>query len=364
MTLSEITNYLETLAPRSYQESYDNSGLITGNPAMEVTGVLVSLDCVEAVIDEAITAGANLVVAHHPIVFKGLKRLTGGNYVERTIIKAIKNDIAIYAIHTNLDNIINGVNRKICEKIGLTNLRVLVPKRDTLTKLVTFIPKDHTEKVLDALYAAGAGQIGKYQNCSFRVEGTGTFQPTGEANPYLGESGKQESVREDRVEVIFAKHLTSRIMKSLRQAHPYEEVAHYLSDLVNENQEVGSGMIGELAAPQEPMTFLKGLKQQMQLNTIRHTRLIDRPVKKVAVCGGSGSFLLPDAMHAGADVYISADFKYHEFFDADGKITIADIGHYESEVFTKELIQDVLMKKFPTFAINFSNTVTNPISYI
>jgi dinuclear metal center YbgI/SA1388 family protein len=303
-------------------------------------------------------------VAHHPIVFKGLKRLTGGNYVERTIIKAIKNDIAIYAIHTNLDNIINGVNRKICEKIGLTNLRVLVPKRDTLTKLVTFIPKDHTEKVLDALYAAGAGQIGKYQNCSFRVEGTGTFQPTGEANPYLGESGKQESVREDRVEVIFAKHLTSRIMKSLRQAHPYEEVAHYLSDLVNENQEVGSGMIGELAAPQEPMTFLKGLKQQMQLNTIRHTRLIDRPVKKVAVCGGSGSFLLPDAMHAGADVYISADFKYHEFFDADGKITIADIGHYESEVFTKELIQDVLMKKFPTFAINFSNTVTNPISYI
>jgi dinuclear metal center YbgI/SA1388 family protein len=364
MTLSEITNYLETLAPRSYQESYDNSGLITGNPAMEVKGVLVSLDCVEAVIDEAITAGANLVVAHHPIVFKGLKRLTGGNYVERTIIKAIKNDIAIYAIHTNLDNIINGVNRKICEKIGLTNLRVLVPKRDTLTKLVTFIPKDHTEKVLDALYAAGAGQIGKYQNCSFRVEGTGTFQPTGEANPYLGESGKQESVREDRVEVIFAKHLTSRIMKSLRQAHPYEEVAHYLSDLVNENQEVGSGMIGELAAPQEPMTFLKGLKQQMQLNTIRHTRLIDRPVKKVAVCGGSGSFLLPDAMHAGADVYISADFKYHEFFDADGKITIADIGHYESEVFTKELIQDVLMKKFPTFAINFSNTVTNPISYI
>jgi dinuclear metal center YbgI/SA1388 family protein len=364
MTLSEITNYLETLAPRSYQESYDNSGLITGNPAMEVTGVLVSLDCVEAVIDEAITAGANLVVAHHPIVFKGLKRLTGGNYVERTIIKAIKNDIAIYAIHTNLDNIINGVNRKICEKIGLTNLRVLVPKRDTLTKLVTFIPKDHTEKVLDALYAAGAGQIGKYQNCSFRVEGTGTFQPTGEANPYLGESGKQESVKEDRVEVIFAKHLTSRIMKSLRQAHPYEEVAHYLSDLVNENQEVGSGMIGELAAPQEPMTFLKGLKQQMQLNTIRHTRLIDRPVKKVAVCGGSGSFLLPDAMHAGADVYISADFKYHEFFDADGKITIADIGHYESEVFTKELIQDVLMKKFPTFAINFSNTVTNPISYI
>jgi dinuclear metal center YbgI/SA1388 family protein len=364
MTLSEITTYLETLAPRSYQESYDNSGLITGNPAMEVTGVLVSLDCVEAVIDEAITAGANLVVAHHPILFKGLKRLTGGNYVERTIIKAIKNDIAIYAIHTNLDNIINGVNRKICEKIGLTNLRVLVPKRDTLTKLVTFIPKDHTETVLDALYAAGAGQIGKYQNCSFRVEGTGTFQPTGEANPYLGESGKQESVREDRVEVIFAKHLTSRIMKSLRQAHPYEEVAHYLSDLVNENQEVGSGMIGELAAPQEPMTFLKGLKQQMQLNTIRHTRLIDRPVKKVAVCGGSGSFLLPDAMHAGADVYISADFKYHEFFDADGKITIADIGHYESEVFTKELIQDVLMKKFPTFAINFSNTVTNPISYI
>lgn len=364
MTVAEVIACLENLAPRPYQESYDNSGLITGSPGQKVSGILVTLDCVEAVIDEAVGAGANLVVAHHPIVFKGLKRLTGSNYVERTIIKAIKNDIAIYAIHTNLDNVIGGVNRKICEKIGLTGIRILAPKPGTLAKLVTFIPKEHTEPVLQALYAAGAGQIGNYKNCSFRTEGTGTFLPTEAANPFLGESDKQEFVREDRVEVIFPKHLTGRVMSALRAAHPYEEVAHYLTDLANEDQEVGSGMIGELALPQEPMAFLLGLKNQMQLDIIRHTRLIDRPVKKVAVCGGSGSFLLPDAVRAGADVYISADFKYHEFFDADGRIIIADIGHYESEVFTKELLKDVLMKKFPTFAINFSNTVTNPISYI
>jgi dinuclear metal center YbgI/SA1388 family protein len=364
LTVSEVTQYLEQLAPPSYQESYDNAGLITGQGAWAVKGILVTLDCVESVVDEAIASGCNLIVAHHPIVFKGLKKLNGKNYVERTVIKAIKNDIAIYAIHTNLDNIFNGVNRKIAEKIGLRNLRILAPKAETLRKLVTFIPKEHTDNVLTALYAAGAGQIGNYKNCSFRVSGTGTFKPDETANPFIGKAGEQELVSEERIEVIFPSVLERSVLAALRKSHPYEEVAYYLSTLLNENQEIGSGMIGELETEMEPLEFLKGLKSRMELKIIRHTALGTKKIKKVAVCGGAGSFLLPNAIYSGADVYVSADFKYHEFFDAEGRIIIADIGHYESEVFTKELLKDVLIKKFPTFAINFSKSVTNPISYI
>jgi dinuclear metal center YbgI/SA1388 family protein len=362
--IREVTQYLETLAPRAYQESYDNSGLITGNASDLVKGILVSLDCTEAVIDEAIAQGCNMVVAHHPILFKGLKKITGSNYVERTILKAIRNNIAIYAIHTNLDNVHTGVNRKICEKVGLSNLRVLQPKKGILTKLVTFIPKPDTDRVLEAIHRAGAGQIGNYANCSFRVEGTGTFKPNELANPHIGTGEKQEFVTEDRVEVIFPSHIEGAVVGALKSSHPYEEVAFYLTPLLNENQEVGSGMIGLLEQPEEPLEFLKRLKKRMDLNVIRHTRLIDKPVKKVAVCGGAGSFLLPDAIRAGAQVFITADFKYHEFFDAEDRIIIADIGHYESEVFTKELLEEVLRKKFRTFAINFSSTVTNPISYL
>lgn len=363
MKVKDITEYLEIIAPRAYQESYDNSGLLTGEPSQEVTGALVTLDCIEEVVDEAIARNLNLIVAHHPIIFKGLKKITGSNYVERTIIKAIQNKIAIYAIHTNLDNVHTGVSKKIAQKIGLKNLKVLAPKRDTLTKLVTFIPKDHTNKVLQALYQAGAGQIGNYKNCSFQTEGTGTFMPTGDADPHTGQLNEQEKVTEDRAEVIFATHLESRIMSALKAAHPYEEVAYYLTRLANMNPEVGSGMAGELEQPLEPIEFLKRLKSSMNLTAIRHTRLLENKVKKVAICGGSGSFLLPQAIQTGADFFITADFKYHEFFDAEGKITIADIGHYESEIFTKELLMDILTEKFPTFAVNFSTTDTNPVRY-
>ena len=364
MKVKDITGHLESLAPRAYQESYDNSGLLTGEPSQEVTGVLVTLDCTEEVVQEANDRGMNMIVAHHPIVFKGLKKLTGSNYVERTVIKAIRNNIALYAIHTNLDNVHIGVNRKIGEKIGLKNLKVLVPKKDTLSKLVTFIPHQNAEEVLAALYNAGAGQIGNYKNCSFRVEGTGTFMPNAEANPHIGKAHEQESVKEIRAEVIFPTHLEVSIITALKKSHPYEEVAYYINNLTNENQEVGSGMVGELDTALEPIEFLRRLKVSMNLNTVRHTRLLDKKVKKVAVCGGSGSFLLPHAISSEADFYVTADFKYHEFFDADGKITIADIGHYESEVFTKELILEILKEKFPTFAVNFSTTDTNPIRYL
>jgi dinuclear metal center YbgI/SA1388 family protein len=364
MKVKDITEYLESLAPRAYQESYDNTGLLTGEPSQEITGVLTTLDCTEDVVQEAIDRGLNLIVAHHPIIFKGLKKLTGSNYVERTVLKAIRNNIALYAIHTNLDNVNAGVNRKIGEKIGLKNLHVLVPKKDTLSKLVTFIPLENEEAVMKALYEAGAGQIGNYKNCSFGVVGTGTFMPNDDANPHLGKANKQEIVKEVRAEVIFSTFNEAQVLGALRKTHPYEEVAYYITRLENDNQEVGSGMIGELDKPMEPIEFLKGLKSSMNLNTIRHTRLLDKKVKKVAICGGSGSFLLPQAIRSGADFFVTADFKYHEFFDADAKIAIADIGHYESEFFTKELIMELLKEKFPTFAVNFSNTDTNPIRYL
>lgn len=361
--IKDVVNHLEQLAPRSLQEDYDNAGLLTGHADSAVTGVLVTLDCLEAVVDEAIQTGSNMIVAHHPIIFRGLKSLTGRNYVERTVIKAIKNDIAIYAIHTNLDNVQRGVNKMICDKLGLQKTKILSPRTNTLMKLVTFVPKENADTVIQALHQAGAGQIGNYKDCSFRVTGTGTFRPVGEARPHIGQTGKPEHVEEIRAELIFPAHLQTKIMAALRSSHPYEEVAHYLTPLANEDQETGSGMVGELTTPEEPIAFLQRLKTVMKASCIRHTAVLSK-ISKVAVCGGSGSFLLPAAIASGADAYVSADFKYHEFFDADGKILIADIGHFESEQFTKDLLVGVLKEKFHTFAINFSKTPTNPLSYL
>lgn len=362
--IRDVIHHLESFAPPAYQESYDNSGLITGAPDAVLSGILVTLDCTEAVVDEAISANCNLIVAHHPIVFKGLRRFTGSGYVERVVIKALKADIAIYAIHTNLDHVRTGVNRRLCELIGLTNLRILQPRRDTLSKLVTFVPPEKTEEVLNALYAAGAGRIGNYTDCSFSLRGTGSFTPNNESNPVIGTRGAREFVEEIRVEVVLPSHLQDRVMRALLKAHPYEEVAHYITVLSNENQDVGAGMVGDLPGAMEPMQFLLGLKDKLGAKVVRATRILEKPVSRVAVCGGSGSFLLSKAIQSGAQVFVTADFKYHDFFDADNQIIIADIGHYESEIHTKQLLVDVLMKKFPTFAIIFSKTVTNPISYI
>ena len=361
--IKDVVSFLEAWAPPSLQESYDNAGLLVGDREKNVTGILVALDCTEAVVEEARRTGCNLIVAHHPIIFKGLKRLTGANHVERTVISAIRNEIALFAAHTNLDNVFTGVNQKIASVIGLKETHILIPRKDTLSKLVTFIPHSHAGQVMDALFKAGAGQIGNYKNCSFRLDGQGTYLPSEGSHPFKGEPGKMETVDETRAEVIFPRHLTSAIMNALRATHPYEEVAHYLTELSNEDQESGTGMIGLLPEPLEPFEFLRRLKASMALNVIRHTAPAGQ-IHKVAVCGGSGSSFLRAAILAGADAYVSADFKYHEFFDADGKILIADVGHFESEQFTKDLLVEVLSKKFPTFAINFSKTVTNPISYL
>lgn len=361
--IKDITNCLELLAPLPFQESYDNAGLIVGDAQVEVTGVLVTLDSTEAVLDEAIAKGCNLIIAHHPIVFKGLKKLNGKNYVERTVIKAIKNDVAIYAAHTNLDHVVGGVNFMIAERLGLQNVRILAPKHDTLMKLVSFVPVDDTQKVLDALYSAGVGQIGNYDHCSFLVNGKGTFRPNQNANPHIGTTDTDEEVIENRIEVIFPAHLENQVMTALRKAHPYEEVAHYLTLLQNQHQEMGAGAVGNLPEALSVQDFLAYLKQNMNLNVIRHTAIVKGMIQKIAVCGGAGSFLLNHAIRAEADVFITADFKYHEFFDADGRIIICDIGHYESEVFTKELLQRYLSKKFPNFATILSETITNPVNY-
>ena len=362
-TIQDITRHLEQLAPVSYQESYDNSGLLVGSPQAAVQGILFTLDAVESIVDEAIAKNCNLIVAHHPIIFKGLKSLTGRSYVERTILKAIKNDIAIYAIHTNLDNVQNGVNYKIAEKLGLRHVKILRPKAQTLMKLITFVPLEHTKIVLEALGQAGAGQIGEYKNCSFRTLGTGTFQPTDKANPHIGQANQVEEVEEHRVEVIFPAYLQGAVLRALQTVHPYEEVAYYLYNLENLNQEVGSGVIGELPEALEPRPFLAYLKEMMNLHIIRHTADLNKPIQTVALCGGTGSFLLKDAIRQKADVFITADYKYHEFFDAEGKIMIADIGHYESEVHTKELLFDYVKESFGTLHLVLSEVNTNPVSY-
>ncbi|HEK21748.1 Nif3-like dinuclear metal center hexameric protein [Mucilaginibacter sp.] len=363
MKLSQLTSYLESLAPLAYQEDYDNSGLIVGHPDQEINHALVSLDCTEAVVDEAITTGCQVVISHHPIVFKGLKKFNGKTYVERVVEKAIRHNIALYAIHTNLDSIMDGVNAKICETLGLTNTRILTPRHGLLKKLVTFVPVEQAEQVRKALFHAGAGHIGNYSEVSFNAGGTGTFKAGEGSNPYVGEVGMRHSEAEVRIESIYPANLESKIIMALVLAHPYEEVAYDLYSLTNQNQQVGSGMIGELEEAMDEADFLAGIKASMDCKVIRHTALLGRRVKKVAVCGGSGSFLLKHAIAAGADVFITADYKYHEFFDAEGKIVIADIGHFESEQFTQQLLCELIQKKFSNFAIRLTKVNTNPVKY-
>ena len=364
MKASEIINFLEEWAPPSLQESYDNSGLIVGDRNAEVTGILVSLDCIESTVEEALSTGCNMVIAHHPIVFGGLKRFNGSNYVERTVIKAIKNDVLIYAIHTNLDNVQTGVNRMIGEKLGLKNLKILQPKKGLLKKVVTFCPIDHAEKVRSAMFEAGAGKIGEYDSCSFNLDGTGTFRGSENTNPHVGEPGKLHSESEVRVETIIPSHLQKAVLKAMQEAHPYEEVAYDIYPLENQWNEVGSGMIGELDSAMSASDFLGHIKSSMNVPALRHTEVLKDSIKKVAFCGGSGSFLINAAKGKGADVFITSDIKYHQFFDADGRIVLVDIGHYENEQFTCDLIAEKLKGNFPTFAVRLSETSTNPIKYV
>ncbi|PWT73772.1 MAG: Nif3-like dinuclear metal center hexameric protein [Bacteroidetes bacterium] len=363
MQIQEVISLLESLASPVLQESYDNAGLLTGTNSWNCSGILVTLDATEEVIKEAVQKNCNLVVTHHPIIFGGLKKINGKNYVERTVITAIKNDVAIYAIHTNLDNVMNGVNGKIADKLGLTERQWLSPKPSTLKKLFTFVPVDQIEKVRGAVFAAGAGHIGNYSETSFQSPGTGTFKAGKGASPFVGKEGERHYEPELKLEVIFPAHLQEKVVQALLDSHPYEEVAYDIIEIANSAGLAGSGLIGILENPQPEGAFLALIKDRFKVPVIRHTKLTGNPVKRVAICGGAGSFLISNALRQGADFYITADVKYHEFFDANGRMVIADIGHFESEQFTVELLHDILKKKYHNFAVLKSDTPTNPVHY-
>jgi dinuclear metal center YbgI/SA1388 family protein len=362
MKISDLTSYLQNVAPLSLQEDYDNAGLLIGDPSRECSGVLCTLDVTEEVVEEAIRKKCNCIVAHHPLIFRGLKRITLNTQVERTVIAAIKNDVAIFAAHTNLDNIINGVNGKIADKLGLKNRKVLEPKPQVLQKLFTFVPPAGLDKVRDALFAAGAGDISNYSECSFTFPGTGTFKPGEDTKPYSGTVGERHNEQEIKLEVILPVYKRNAVLQALFRAHPYEEVAYDLVDLENEHEGTGAGLIGEIEALSE-QAFLTTLNRNFNNSTIRHTPFTGKTVKRVAVCGGAGSLLISKALSAGADAYVTGDIKYHEFFGAEGRMLLCDIGHYESEQFTTDLFIELLVQKFPTFAVLKSEVRTNPVHY-
>ncbi|WP_242135745.1 Nif3-like dinuclear metal center hexameric protein [Aestuariivivens marinum] len=363
MLIQDVINHLEALAPLNYAEDFDNVGLLVGDKKAKLKGILVTLDTLEAVIDEAIENNCNLVVSFHPIIFKGLKKLNGKTYVERVVMKAIKHDIAIYSMHTALDNSLLGVNDMICNQLQLTNKRILIPQSGTIKKLTTYVPFAEADQLRKALFQAGAGSIGNYNDCSFNVEGYGTFNGNENSNPTKGSKGKTHTENETKITVTFAKHLESKILKTLFETHSYEEVAYEVTTLDNANQNIGMGMIGELETALSEIDFLRYVKETMKTECIRHSALTSKSIKKIAVLGGSGSFAIQAAKRAGADAFITADLKYHDFFTAENNILLADIGHYESEHFTKNLLVAYLTKKITNFAVVLSNTNTNPVKY-
>ena len=367
-TVQDLTRLLETAAPLAYQESYDNAGLQCGLPDTEITGVLIALDCTPAVVAEASRRGCNVVVCHHPVIFRPLKRLTGKGLVEQTIMAALKADVAIYAAHTNLDHVRQGVNAKLAEKLGLVNLRILAPKTGTLGRLSTYVPNTPAypslaDQVLQALYAAGAGQVGDYKDCSFQTPGTGTFTPGAGTRPTLGAENQPEAVPEIKLEVLLPLHRQEAVLRALRQAHPYEEVAYEIVKLENQHQDVGAGMVGELPEALSPHAFRARLKQALGVPVVKYTAF-EKDIKKVALCGGAGSFLTGAAVASGADAYVTGDVKYHEFFAPEGRLMLCDVGHFESEQYTGEIFRDLLLGTFGrTFAVLFAETPTNPVHY-
>jgi dinuclear metal center YbgI/SA1388 family protein len=364
MKIKDLTACLEELAPLGLQESYDNSGLLIGSPDTVINSVLITLDVTERVVEEAISKKCGLIIAHHPLIFKGIKRLNGNSLTERLLVKLIKADIAVYAIHTNLDNVKTGVNGMLADKLGLKHKKVLVPLKGNLQKLVTFCPSSHAEEVREAIFSAGAGHIGNYDSCSYNLDGKGTFRALEGADPFVGKKDELHFENEVRIETIAPQFKMPLIIHSMINAHPYEEVAYDVYPLENVNPETGAGMIGELINETEPGVFLETVKNVLGSKALKHSPLVNRKIKKVAICGGSGAFLINSAKRAGADVFITGDVKYHDFFEHHGEMTIVDAGHYETEQFTKELIYSILKEKFPTFALLISKINTNPVGIL
>lgn len=364
MKIKEILNILEVMAPLAYAEDFDNVGLLVGDENEEATGVLVAHDALESVVDEAVAKKCNLIVCFHPILFSGLKKITGKNYVEISIIKAIKNNIAIYAVHTALDNHSEGSNKLFCDALGLKETKILIPKEHFIQKLITFVPQGSLLEVRNTLFKAGAGSIGNYENCSFQSSGMGSFKGNEKSNPHIGEKNEFKIVEETKLEVIFERPLQSKILNELMKIHPYEEVAYEVYNLTNGHQNMGMGMIGVLENEMEAIDFLKAVKTKMECGIIKHSDFLNKKVKKVAVLAGSGAFAIKNAVLAGADVFLTADLKYHDFYQSENQIILADIGHFESERYIKNYIVDYLTKKITNFAVILSEVNTNPVKYL
>ena len=364
MKLTDLCSFLDSAVPLSFQESYDNSGLQVGAPQKEISSALLSLDITEEVLEEAISAGDDVIITHHPLIFTPLKRISGSSMTERILMKAIEKGIAVYSSHTNLDIFNNGVSRKIAQKLNLKNIKVLSPIKRKLLKLVTYIPENHFDKVRQALFAAGAGMIGNYDQCGFSILGTGSFRGNENTRPFVGERGQMHFEKEIRFETILYSHLKENVINALLDTHPYEEVAYDLYQLENENIEVGLGCAGEIKDPVSESEFLKLVSTVLDARGLRYSMLTGRKVRKIAMCGGSGASLLNDALSSGADAFITADIKYHTFFEAENRILLIDAGHFETEKFATEILYDLIIKKFPKFALRFSEVNTNPINYL
>ncbi len=363
MKLKDLTSYLDSAVPISFQEDYDNCGLQVGSPEKEISAAMLTLDVTEEVIGEALNQKCDIIISHHPLIFHGLKRITGKSYTERVISNAIKNDLAIYSAHTNLDIIRNGVSRKMAEKLDLQNISVLAPSTKQLLKLVTYIPESHFEKVRDKIFEAGAGVIGNYDKCGFSVKGTGSFRGNEDTTPFTGEKGKLHYENEIRFETIMFSYLKENVISALLDSHPYEEVAYDLYSLENRNINIGLGSVGKLKKSLSEENFLKKISSVFGAEGIRFSKLSGKRIESVALCGGSGASLLNNAISSGADAYVTADVKYHDFFIPENRILLVDIGHFESEKFSTEILKDLIIKKFPKFAVRFSETNTNPINY-
>ncbi|MGL5013930.1 MAG: Nif3-like dinuclear metal center hexameric protein [Bacteroidales bacterium] len=364
MTIKEIISTIERVAPLALQEGYDNSGVQVGDVSQECSSALVVIDLTEEVVDEAIERGINLVISHHPLIFKPIRSLTGANYVERTIIKAIRHNIVLYSAHTNLDACYGGVSFRMAEKLGLKSVKVLQPRSGLLLKLVTYVPPVHAEAVRDALFAAGAGEIGNYSECCYNGMGTGTFKANDQADPFVGRIGVREAEPEVRIETVLPSYLRRAVVAALKGAHPYEEPVFDIITLGNSWDRVGFGVVGELPEEVDMLEQLKCMKATFGAAALKHSTIHKKGVRRVALCGGSGASLLGDAVAAGADLFLTSEIKYHDFFLHENRITIAEIGHYESEQYTKEAICDIIHEKFPTFALHFAEEKTNPINYI
>ena len=362
--VKDILKEIERFAPLSLQEDFDNSGLQIGDVNQIATGALLCLDVTEEIVDEAMDAGCNIIISHHPLIFKPLKSLTGKNYLERCMIKACKNDIVIYSAHTNLDNTKGGVNYQLAELLGLIDIRILSPQKNKLLKLVTFVPDHAAENVRKALFKAGAGYIGNYSSSSFNIEGQGTFLALENSRPYCGKIGQLHTEEEIRIETIFPTHLKTQIISSLISVHPYEEPAYDLYPLDNEWEQSGSGIIGNLPEWEDELIFLQRIKDVLQVDCLKHSSFTGRKLSTVAICGGSGAFLIPQAIASGADIFITGEAKYNDFYNVDNKILLAVTGHYESEICAKNIIFHVILKKFPTFAVQNSIINSNPIKYL